>query len=150
MSVPAVIVAGPLLVTPRSATFVTVVVEVDELLFVSGSLGERAMLAVFETEGGIGFVVMCAVSVNCALCVLRSSGTVQVTVPDVPMGGVAHEAAGPLFCWSETKVRLLFSASLHCTSPPSGPLFVTVIVKGMSLPDGAVAGALFTMEKSLD
>src|SRR5882672_3126667 len=101
MFVPALAVAGPLLLTDRSALAVTVVTAVALLLPLFGSAfvpNTVAVLLKVPVKPGL----MVAVSVNCALTPEPREANVQVTFPALPTPGSLQTAAGPVF-WMRAK-----------------------------------------------
>ena len=124
----AVIVAGPLLVTARSAEAFTVAA-VDWLLFAGvGSVVLDDAEAVFVIVVPFAiFAPTLKTSVNVADAPLASVPIVQLTDPVPPTDGFVHVKAGPVFCVSETNVVPAGSVSLSVTLCASlGPLFVTL------------------------
>src|SRR3954471_20128344 len=103
MSVPAVAVAGPLLLMVRSADADTVAGAVWLLLFGFGSAFSPVAVAVLlSVPVKLGLIF--AVSVNWFEAAAASGWSEQVTVPALFGRGVAHVAAGPVFCASELNV----------------------------------------------
>src|SRR4051794_24038441 len=131
MSVPALAVAGPLLLMVRLADVVTVDVAVAALFKVFGSAFSPLIVAVlFSVPANVG--LMFAISVNCADATFGSAANVQFTVPGLPTPGSLQTAVGPLFWMSELKV--VPAGRLSMRTPfvsASGPLFMTVIVQAI-------------------
>lgn len=130
MSLPAMIVAGPLLLAERSLCTTVFVLSVEELLAVFGSYVPLAvMVAVFESTmppavpGGTA-----TVNVKFAIALTASSGMSQTTVPFVPCAGPTQLKAGPLFCTIDTNVVPAGRGSESVTlSAGFAPPFVALI-----------------------
>src|SRR5436190_1101381 len=103
MFVPALAVAGPVLLTDRSALPVTLVTAVALLLLLFGSAFVPKTVAVL-LKVPVNTGLMVAVSVNCALTPEASEGNEQVTLPLFPTPGSLQPAAGPVFCTIEKNV----------------------------------------------
>ena len=93
--VPAVTVAGPVLVTARSAIGVTVVPTFAELLDESVSKSSDETVAVFEIVVVLPGLMT---RLNCADAPLGNLTTNLLTLPFTPTPGFEHDAAGPVFC----------------------------------------------------
>ena len=149
MFVPASAVAGPVLLTDRSALAVTVVTAVALLLplFVSAFVPNTvAVLLKVPVNPGL----MVAVSVNCALTPEPRVGNEQVTLPVLPAPGSLQTADGPVFCTREKNVVPAGSGSLSIAALcASGPLLVMVMVHEIVFPAIAVAGPVFVTARSL-
>src|SRR6266496_4291643 len=130
MLLPAVIVAGPLFVTERSAEALTVA-ELDWLLLPGvGSLVVDDAEAVFVSVVLFTtFAPTFKTSVKVAEEPEASVPIVQFTEPLAPTAGFVQLNAGPVFCASETNVVPAGSVSLSVTLCASlGPLFVTLML----------------------
>jgi hypothetical protein len=139
--VPGAALAGPVLVTARSALVVTVEVAVEVLLAAFGSLVAAAIVAVLAIEP-VAFGASCATSVNVAVAPAANVARVQFVVVQVN--------AGPEVCVSETNVVFAGSVSLMTTFEASNvPLFVAVIVHVTFAPAVAVAGPVFAIARSV-
>ena len=75
----------------------------------------------------------------------------QLTVPLAPVIGVEQDAAGPVFCTSDTNVAPFGNGSVKFTfCAISGPPFETVMVYVTLLPDMAAGGPIFATDRSTD
>src|SRR5258707_3223374 len=106
MLVPACALAGPVLLTARSATDETVVDAVALLLpgFVS-AFGPKMVAVLLRVPVKLGS--MFAVSVNCALPLEANWPIVPIeqdTLPLLPAPGLVQTNVGPVFCTIETNV----------------------------------------------
>src|SRR5258708_1429968 len=114
MFCPAVTVAGPVLVTARSAEE-TIVLMVEESFSGLGSwalVTEAVLVKVVPAAVPPG---MCPVSVKSALAPTAIEAMVQVTVPPEPTDGFEQLNAGPVFCTIDTKVILPGRVSVSLT-----------------------------------
>src|SRR5437899_93332 len=141
MSVPAAAIAGPLLVSARSATRCTIVGAVA-MLFVA-LVSSPALVAVTVVVLTIVPWVagaMCAPILNVALAPGASAPTVHVTT----FGAVwLHPDDAP--------ANVVPAGSVSVTVPPldvEGPLLVTVTVYVISVPAVAVAGPVLVIARS--
>ena len=127
---PAATVAGPLLVTLRSALVATVAVVVELLLPLFGSLVAADTLAVLATLLPFGADgVMRMTNENAADPPAGNEPRLQEIVPVPPTAGVEQMKAGPLVWLAETNVVLAGVVSVRETVEAlDGPLFVTVTV----------------------
>ena len=121
MSVPAVAVAGPVLVIPRSARRSTVVVAVAVLLsaFASSAGTLATMIAVLTIAPWVAGA-MCAPMPNVALAPGASAPTVHITT----FGAVWVQP-------EDAPANVVPAGSVSVTVPPlevDGPLFVTLTV----------------------
>lgn len=90
---PATTPLGPILVTPRSATWATVVVKESLLFDRSVSAPDVLTVAVFVAETAL---LAFTISVNWAFSPEAIAVNEQKIVPLAPTGGVTHAAVGPL------------------------------------------------------
>src|SRR5436309_670055 len=121
MSVPAVAVAGPVLVIPRSARRSTVVVAVAVLLsaFASSAGTLATMIAVLA-------IVPCAAGVMCAP-MLNVAPAPGASAPNVHVTTVGAVWLQP----DDAPANVVAAGSVSVTVPPlevDGPLFVTLTV----------------------
>jgi hypothetical protein len=124
-------VAGPVLVTNRSALVpVTVVVVVALLLAGLGSEVMLVTVAVFVMMVPAGVAALTfAVNANVAVAPLAKVAKVAITVPVPPTGGVVNVAAGPEVCTKLTNVVPAGSTSGNdALLAASGPALLTVRV----------------------
>ena len=153
MSVPAFAVAGPVLLTARSADAVTFVTAVAMSLpgFVS-AFGPEMVAVLLRLPAKLG--LMFAVSVNCALAPEANWPSVPIeqdTLPLLPAPGSVQTNVEPVFCTIEAKVVPAGSGSLNVVGcEMSGPLFEAVMVQEIVPPEAAVAGPVFVMARSLE
>src|SRR5947208_15832078 len=102
MLLPAIAVAGPLLVMETSAWVEMVVLAVELLLDEFVSAPEVVAVAVLLRIVPLAMLGSgCTEIVNCALVPFASSEIVHTTVPPLPGAGVLQVAAGPVSCTSE-------------------------------------------------
>src|SRR3954468_1344174 len=149
MSVPAVAVAGPLLLMVRSADADTVAGAVWLLLFGFGSALLPLTVAVL-LSAPLNAGLMFAVSVNWADAPAASGCNEQFTEPGVFGAGVPQVAVTPVFCTNELNVVPAGSVSnkegLGSGSPAE---LATVIVHAIVPPAVAVPGPIFVTARSL-
>jgi len=89
------------------------------------------------------------VMLNPALAPAASVLIMQLTVPPLPTAGLVQVNAGPEVCNSETNVAPTGNGSVIDTFAASlGPVFETVRLYVMLLPDENVAGPLFVTARS--
>src|SRR4051812_33153379 len=104
------------LVTERSADALTVVVSTAVLLAASASVVVLATMAVLESvEPWRLLALTLTTMVKVAVAPAAKVGTVALTVPVPPTGGVARVKVGPLVWVAETKVVPTGTTSLRDT-----------------------------------
>src|SRR2546427_4857391 len=100
----------------RSASALTSVFAVSELLCGFGSLVELATVTVLQMNIPLlAPSLTFTTSVNLAVALEPNVAMLQPTVPVPPTGGVLQVNAGPLFCASETNVVFAGMSSLTHT-----------------------------------
>src|SRR5256885_125710 len=140
MFVPDVAVAGALFVIARSATRRAVVVATEALL--AALVSSRGLVAVTVAVLAIGPVaagLMCTTIVKFFFTDTATAENYTLSLPE----------ALPIPAPAETK--LTWAGSTSVTVPPlevEGPMLETVRAEVMSVPDVAVAGAVFTIARS--
>ncbi len=144
------VVAGPLLVTARSAEVLTVAELFALLLPGFESLVDELPDAVFViVDPLMAFALTLKTSVKVGEAPFASVAIEQLTVPVPPTAGVVHnQPAGDV---SETNVVPPGSVSLSVTLSASlGPPFVTLTLYVVLLPATTVAGPLFVTARSAE
>jgi hypothetical protein len=142
---PAVPVGGAFFTTARSALEVTVVFDVELLLFGFTSSLPLEITAVFASTVPAGtFAPTSTFNVHVADAPPANDPYVQVTEPPVPTGGSVHAAGGPEFWTKERNVVPGGRTSVTLTDDAaSAPRFAGMIVKASGSPAFTVAGAVF-------